>query len=229
MASRDAASRRAPDAAPSVSELDTLEPMGVGSAREQTRAPMSSSVNWALLGLVIERPSYAYELARRFERTYEGALTLSSVSHVYTALASLRERGLVEEVSIRGPEPRSKRRYRASALGQAEHERWLVGQVAEERRRQRVLSVQLGALAKTPGRALAVLDEYEAACLAEMAAAPAGGQEQQGAGTTRLVARLSGEETRLSIAAKLKWAQYARAQLRTFAASSGGPAAPASG
>jgi DNA-binding PadR family transcriptional regulator len=29
---------------------------------------MRSLVNWALLGLVIERPSYAYELARRFER-----------------------------------------------------------------------------------------------------------------------------------------------------------------
>ena len=33
---------------------------------------MQSPVNWALLGLVIERPSYAYELAQRFERTYDG-------------------------------------------------------------------------------------------------------------------------------------------------------------
>ena len=34
----------------------------------------------------------------RFERTYDGALALSSVSHIYTALATLRERGLVEEL-----------------------------------------------------------------------------------------------------------------------------------
>lgn len=176
-------------------------------------SPMHSSVNWALLGLIIERPSYAYELARRFERTYDGAIALSSVSHVYTALGNLRERGLVEQVCDGGPEPRSKRRYRASKLGEAEHARWLIGGVAEERRRQRVLSVQLGALAQDPERAMAVLDDYEEACLAEIAAAPAGGAEDQGPGVTRLVARLAGEETRLSVAAKLKWAQYARAQL----------------
>ncbi len=187
--------------------------MGAGSARAAQTPPMHSSVNWALLGLIIERPSYAYELARRFERTYDGAIALSSVSHVYTALANLRERGLVEEICDAGPEPRSKRRYRASKLGQTEHARWLIGGVAEERRRQRVLSVQLGALAQDPARALAVLDEYEQACLAEIAAAPAGGAEEQGPGVTRLVARLAGEETRLSVAAKLKWAQYARAQL----------------
>ena len=35
---------------------------------------MQSPVNWALLGLVIERPSYAYELAKRFERTYGSVL-----------------------------------------------------------------------------------------------------------------------------------------------------------
>jgi DNA-binding PadR family transcriptional regulator len=174
---------------------------------------MHSSVNWALLGLIIERPSYAYELARRFERTYKGAIALSSVSHVYTALANLRERGLVEEVSGTGPEPRSKRRYRASKLGEAEHAGWLIGQVGEERRRQRVLSVQLGALAHDPKRAIAVLDDYEQACLAEIAGTPAGGAEEQGPGVTPLVARLAGEETRLRLAAKLKWTQYARAQL----------------
>jgi DNA-binding PadR family transcriptional regulator len=189
---------------------------------------MHSSVNWALLGLIIERPSYAYELARRFERAYDGAIALSSVSHVYTALANLRERGLVEEICGSGPEPRSKRRYRASDLGESEHARWLVGQVAEDRRRKRVLSVQLGALARDPGRAIAVLDEYEQACLAEIAAAPAGGQEEQGPGVTQLVARLAGEETRLSVAAKLKWAQYARAQLTALAARGESPT-PAGG
>jgi len=192
--------------------------MGAGTVGAAQTPPMHSSVNWALLGLIIERPSYAYELARRFERAYDGAIALSSVSHVYTALANLRERGLIEEVCTGGPEPRSKRRYRASELGQAEHARWLIGGVAEERRRQRVLSVQQGALARDPARALAVLDEYEQACLAEIAAAPAGGQEEQGTGVTRLVARLAGEETRLSVAAKLKWAQYARAQVAALAA-----------
>ncbi len=176
---------------------------------------MHSPVNWALLGLVIERPSYAYELARRFERTYEGALTLSSVSHVYTALATLRERGLVQEVGAPEKAARSRRRFRATERGLEEHADWLVAQVAEERRRQRLLVLQLGALAGDPERALRVLDAYERECLAEAATAPAGGEEQI-AGTTGLAARLLDEEARLRVAAKLRWAAYARAQLRAF-------------
>ena len=182
--------------------------------REQAgvAAPMHSPVNWALLGLVIERPSYAYELARRFERTYEGALSLSSVSHVYTALATLRERGLVEEIPGPRPSTRSRRRYRASEAGLAEHAAWVVEQVGEERRRQRVLIAQLGALARTPERAAMTLDAYEQACISEIAGAPAAGSNE-GPGITPLVARLADEEMRLTLAARLQWVQYARAQL----------------
>ncbi|HEY4451345.1 MAG TPA: PadR family transcriptional regulator [Solirubrobacteraceae bacterium] len=172
---------------------------------------MHSAVNWALLGLIIARPSYAYELARRFERTYEGALSISSVSHVYTALATLRERGLVREVPATGGAPRSRRPYEATAAGLSEHADWLVAQASEERRRQRLVVTQLGALASNPERALEVLDAYEQACLAELAAAPPAGESTPG--TTGFVSRLVGEDTRLSIAAKLRWVQYARAQL----------------
>jgi DNA-binding PadR family transcriptional regulator len=177
---------------------------------------MHSPVNWALLGLVIERPSYAYELARRFERVYEGALSLSSVSHIYTALGTLRERELVEEIPDTPDATRSRRRYQPTELGLTEHAQWLVGQVAEERRRQHVLIVQLGALARSPQRASSALDAYEQACMAEMAAAPAPGHDE-GPGTTRLVARLIGEDARLTIAARLRWVQYARAQLKALA------------
>jgi DNA-binding PadR family transcriptional regulator len=194
-------------------ECATVYPMGAGRAPEQADAPMHSPVSWALLGLVIERPSYAYELARRFERTYDGALALSSVSHIYTALARLRERGLIRQIPGQEIAARSRRRYEATQLGVAEHAEWLTAQVGEERRRQRVLIVQLGALAKSPGEALQALDAYEQACIAEMAAAAPAGTDE-GPGTTRLVARLIGEETRLALAAKLRWAQYARTQLQ---------------
>jgi len=190
--------------------------MGGGSPREQapaTAAPMHSTVNWALLGLIIERPSYAYELAARFERTYDGAIALSSVSHVYTALAALRERGLIRELAGQRETVRSRRRYQATEEGVNEHAQWLVGQVDEERRRQRVLMVQLGALAKDPAQAAAALDAYENACLQELASAPAHDADR-GPGTTRLVARLTGEERRLVIAARIQWVQYARTQLQ---------------
>jgi len=55
--------------------------IGEGSAPDRrAQAPMTSEVNWALLGLIIERPSYAYDLGKRFERTYDGVLSLSSTS-----------------------------------------------------------------------------------------------------------------------------------------------------
>jgi DNA-binding PadR family transcriptional regulator len=185
---------------------------------------MHSPVNWAVLGLVIERPSYAYELARRFERTYAGALSLSSVSHVYTALSALRERGLVHELADPRGSARSRRRYEATAQGLSDHAEWLIGQISEERRRQRLLVAQLGALARTPERATAILNAYERACLFELAAAPPPGDTTPG--MTGLVSRLIGEETRLAIAAKLRWVQYARTQIYapvTGAHMDGGP------
>jgi DNA-binding PadR family transcriptional regulator len=187
--------------------------LGIG----EQATPMHSSVNWALLGLVIERPSYAYELAQRFERMYDGALPLSSVSVIYNALATLCQRGLVTLTPGANETRRSRRRYEATPFGISEHAHWLIGRVSDERRRQRVLIAQLGALAHTPQLAFAALDEYERACLHELAAAPAPGANA-GAGTTRLVARLIAEETRLTLAARLRWVEYARAQLHELAA-----------
>src|ERR1017187_4710028 len=85
--------------------------------RDAQAAPMHSPVNWALLALVIERPSYAYELAQRFERTYGEVLSLSSVSHVYTALAALRSRELIEELPGTRTGAQPKPRYHATESG----------------------------------------------------------------------------------------------------------------
>ena len=189
--------------------------MGARGARERSLAPISSPVYWGVLGLVIERPSYAYELARRFERTYAGSLSISSVSHVYTALAALRDRGFVDTPQDGATVSRSRRRWEATPLGVSEHAQWLVSGVHDERCRQRVLIAQLGAIAHTPEQALAALDAYEQACVREIAAAPPPGADE-GAGTTRLVARLAAEETRLTLASRLRWVQYARAQLQAF-------------
>src|ERR1022692_333686 len=94
--------------------------------RDAQAAPMQSPVNWALLGLVIERPSYAYELAQRFERTYQAALTLSSISHVYTALAALRSRSLIEELPGTRAGRQPKPHYRATAKGLQDYGQWLI-------------------------------------------------------------------------------------------------------
>jgi DNA-binding PadR family transcriptional regulator len=178
---------------------------------------MQSPVNWALLGLVIERPSYAYELAQRFERSYDGALALASTSHVYTAIDALRSRLLIEEIpgtrSGRQPKPH----YRATALGVEAYREWLVGQLDAERRRQRLFVAQLAVLRNNPQTALAIVEEYEQACLKEAAKIPIAHRE----GSTfdrlsELPARLIAEESRLAIGAKLAWIEYARQELKAI-------------
>jgi len=182
--------------------------------RELGATPMQSPVNWALLGLIIERPSYAYELAHRFERTYEGALALSSVSHVYTALTTLKGRALIEEIPGTRAGRQPKPRYRATAKGHADYRGWLLGQLAEDRRRQRLFVLQLSALARKPEAALEIVADYEQECLAEAANVPIGDHDGAAAeGTPALVSRLVVEEHRLAVGAKLAWVQYARSEL----------------
>ncbi len=179
---------------------------------------MHSQVNWALLGLVIERPSYAYELARRFERTYEGVLTLSSVSHVYTALAALRERALIEELPGTRVGRQPKPHYRATPKGLEDYRQWLVGQLDEDLRRQRRFVLAFATFAHVPYAALEILARYEQACLAQAQRTPI--PPQAGAcagGAAELAARLAAEESRLAVGAKLAWVEYARLELNALA------------
>jgi DNA-binding PadR family transcriptional regulator len=171
---------------------------------------MRSPVGWALLGLVIERPSYGYELMQRFERTYGDVLELSSPSQIYVALDTLGQRCLIEELPagsgsggvVRQPKPH----YRATAAGLEHYQEWLFAQMRGERRRSRLFARQLAAL--QPAAALAVIERYEQACLREAREIPATTEEEPaGSG---LAARLAGEEERLAVGARLAWVEYAR-------------------
>jgi DNA-binding PadR family transcriptional regulator len=187
-------------------------------ARRHARAlPMHSQVNWALLGLVIERPSYPYELAQRFERTYEAVLTLSSVSHVYTAIAALKRHALIEELPGTRAGRQPKPRYRATEQGVEDYGQWLVAQVDEDRRRQRLLILELATFTRLPRQALAILAGYEEACLTQLRATAVTSQAAVCAnGAPELAARLANEDSRLALAAKLAWVQYARRELATL-------------
>ncbi len=188
---------------------------------------MQSPVNWALLGLVIERASYAYELAQRFERTYEGALTLSSVSQVYTAIGALEGRGLIEEIAGTRSGRQPKPIYRVTATGLEQYRGWLVTQAQESARRRRLFVLQLGALTRDPQAALTVVERFEEACLEEAGATPITGrgagdggdgadEDSSTEGNSGLIARLLAEESRLAVGAKLEWVQYARRELKAM-------------
>ncbi len=191
---------------------------------------MRSPVSWALLGLVIQRSSYGYELVRRFERTYEDALELSSPSQVYAALDALERRCLIERMTVdeddatRQPKPH----YCATAEGVHDYRDWLVAQLHEERRRSRLFARQVAMLACAD--ALVVIERCERDCLRQASDTrpvgiddgqrPAGADDAQIDGLTHpthLAARLVGEEERLAVGARLAWIEYARRQLTTAA------------
>jgi DNA-binding PadR family transcriptional regulator len=189
-----------------------------------SKTPMQSLVNWALLGLVIERSSYAYQLAQRFERMHDGALSLSSVSHVYTALGTLEGHGLIEEIAGSRSGRQPKPRYRATAKGVAEHRAWLIGQLGEDRRRKRLFVVQLAALARNPAAALEVLAHCEEACLEELrgipvpSPSPSPRDDAPAADGPDLLARMLAEESRLTVEARLSWVHHVRGELEELAA-----------
>jgi DNA-binding PadR family transcriptional regulator len=204
---------------------------GVGTVNEKSGAALRSPVSWALLGLVIQRPSYGYELVQRFERTYGHVLELSSPSQIYTALDALERRELIEKLAA-GETPEISRQpkphYRPTALGVESHADWLIEQAHDERRRSHLFALQLAVLG--PQGALAILERYERACLEDAsgvtagaggkpagrnAAAPPAGEGGQ---VGELAARLSREEQRLSAQGRLAWIGYARRELSALAA-----------
>jgi DNA-binding PadR family transcriptional regulator len=179
---------------------------------------MTSQVNWALLGLVIDRAGYGYELMRRLERDFGDVLSLGSESHVYTALNELERRALIEEISGtrspgtgKGRQPKPS--YRATAKGLNHYRERLLAQVCEDRRQSRLFVRQLAILGRDPAAALEVIERYEQACLEETSRnKPAAASSAPRASLSSLTSRLISEESRLAMGARLPWVEYARAE-----------------
>jgi DNA-binding PadR family transcriptional regulator len=202
-------------------------------AKATSRVPLRSPIYWALLGLLIERPSYGYELLKRFEREYDKLLPLSGDSHIYTALNALAGKGLIEEVHApdigeRGPERQPKPRYRATAEGERCFLEWVIASRWEDRRQWRLFLRQLVVFASRPEVGIQIIERCEQSYLREagddsQAASDAGGCDR----VAGLAARLLCEESRLTIAARLLWVDYARKEF-TASPSSGSriPSAP---
>jgi DNA-binding PadR family transcriptional regulator len=199
---------------------------GQGRARSEGVAaavkPMTSQVNWALLGLLLARPGYGYQLVKRFEDAYGDVLVLSSESHVYTALNELSRRGLIEEVT-EAPAARSgtnrqpKVRYQATPAGADAYRERMFEQAGADRRQSQLFVRQLAAMEHEPEVALQILERYEQACLAEARRKPAD--------SDRLIDRLLTEESRLAMESRLPWVEYAQEQFGALARESkDGPA-----
>lgn len=175
---------------------------------------MRSPINWALLGLLIQRPSYGYGLVQRFERAYGDTLALSSRSQIYTALDSLARHGLIEharEAPAEEPVRQPKIAYKATEAGIGAYERWLIEQVSDDERRSRLIAQHFVALSLE--HAQRVLERCAQVCLDAAGRLPAEDDEHRYEHPEALTERLAGEEERLRAGAILSWIEYARSEL----------------
>jgi DNA-binding PadR family transcriptional regulator len=172
---------------------------------------MRSPINWAVLGLLIERPGYGYDLFERFGRTYGDALDLSSPSQVYGALKALKQKALIEQLprdddgagdELSQPKPR----YRATAAGSCHYREWLIAQACERRQSLELLTLLVAPL--PPRDALVVIDRYERHLLSQRTSAPAMSED-----SSALARRLAAHAKQLETGLALKWATYARSEL----------------
>jgi DNA-binding PadR family transcriptional regulator len=177
---------------------------------------MTSLVNWALLGLVIERPSYGFEFANRFERVYGGVLLLSGTSQVYSALDALESRELIEIVpgtTTLGRQPRP--RYQATEYGLRQYEDRLVEQADTEARRQELWVRQLGIFIRDPGAAIRVLDRFQQRY--QKRAGRIGLPTSAIASSGDLVDELVSQQQRHAVGGTLSFLGYARARFEQLA------------
>jgi DNA-binding PadR family transcriptional regulator len=183
-------------------------------------APLQSPVHWAVLGLIIERPDYGYKLAQRFERTYAGAIRLSSHSYIYQALKVLNERGFIDERPGTGGGRQPKPQYEASSAGVRAYQEHLVAEVGEDARRSQLFARKLSVLARDPEAGLAVVRNYRQECMNELVGSslPSSGGDIEVGPTGRLAAQLEAEAGRLAVEAKLAWCDYATARLQALIA-----------
>ena len=190
-------------------------------------------MNWAVLGLVIERPSYGYELFQRLERRYGGVLD-PPISQIYAALNALERAALIEPLPVEAPalapvdglRPAAKRQpkvhYRATASGARAFRDWVAEQMRDDPRHVELLRRIAGTAAAgvdRTGTMRELVDAYERACVEEasrLPLPPARDGATPAAAAGELVERLVLAARRGLLDAHFAWIAYARKEIEAF-------------
>lgn len=85
---------------------------------------VTSTLGYAILGLLARQPRTGYELARRMDLPV-GWFWTASHSQIYPELARLHDDGLVSHEDIVGPGPRQTKRYSATREGMRALRAWV--------------------------------------------------------------------------------------------------------
>jgi DNA-binding PadR family transcriptional regulator len=177
--------------------------------------------HWLVLALVIERPSYGYELAARYERRFAAFLPLGAGS-VYSSLDKLERYEMIAQHSIelratRGA--RGKRAYYEATLkGVNEHAAWLRSPIKDERWKTELLARIATATSIGTAGLRELVDDYEQHALTdfERAAQLLPAQDEPIEGVRVLLITLISQEQRMKCVAEQRWAQTARRAIDTF-------------
>ncbi len=182
-----------------------------------------SPVNWVVLGLLIERPSYGGELQARLERRFGDLLQISGDSRIYKVLNELERQKMIQPIDANpvssGTERQPKRHYCATAYGRESFQEYLVEEMRELRRRAQLRARLLAALASRPLLALEVIDDIEDACVQEAISTqlPAPAFRSPTDSVLALAEDLAAEEYRLAMDPNLEFVRYARRLFKALA------------
>ncbi|MFL5818351.1 MAG: PadR family transcriptional regulator, partial [Conexibacter sp.] len=129
---------------------------------------MKVGTKYAVLGLLLDQPSYGYEVLVRFRRAFDVAHWGVSPQGLYASLDRLERDGLIEPVDIAERDVRRrqpKTTYRVTPTGADELRRFLdTPMSADPSRAELLVRLQCGA-ARDADALLQMLDEHEQACL----------------------------------------------------------------
>lgn len=191
--------------------------------------PMRSQVNWAVLGLLLERPSYGYELHQRMARRFPAELLDPHRSHVYAALNVMLKAGFIEpippdqiaetaEASSASERRQPKVHYRVTAEGGRAFRTWLAEQLrADPAHDELVHRIALAAGARRIGLMHDLLSAYEAMCADEAQMLPMPGVDGLPARSPEvLIRRLMVMARRIALEGQMAWLRYARREIEAY-------------
>lgn len=190
-------------------------------AREDIRANVPATC-WLVLTLVIEKPSYGYEIGQRYERRF-GTFQPTSKSSIYGALAKLEEAGLAAPLppapgSLRGNR-RMRVAYTPTSSAMPAHRHWITAPVTDEHWHRelfvRIATAHLHGISTVLGllESYARLAEQHQERIEELVAERCAGEQQSVRSLSAL--QLLSEQQRVT-AARIAWATSARRELHAL-------------
>lgn len=187
-------------------------------AAQQTRRWMrgpSTPLRGALLGLVLERPSHAGELANRLVTRLGDTWRINS-NDVYRLLEQLESEGLLlgSEEPRRGNERRTRLVYHPSEQTPAAFALWMETLLPREPVRLGLQAKLAVAREEDVSRLLTALQEYELECLQLLRMIAVNGSVRSWKG---LFMELTREAVDAQLSAELEWAKRARQRINEYA------------